>query len=75
MGGEAIVNRYLVLRVPNTGPRALISAPNGFPSEAEAQERIDSIEAQQLQVHHTYLEIWPYVGDKFAALKAEGILF
>jgi hypothetical protein len=67
--------RYLVLRVPNTGPKALIAAPNDFATESEAQARIDAIEALQLQGHHTYLEVWPYRGDKFAALAAAGVLY
>ena len=67
--------RWLVLRVPNTGPKALIAPPNDFATEAEARARISAIEAGHLIEHHTYLEAWPYAGDKFTALDAAGILY
>ena len=67
--------RYLVLRVPDTGRKALIAEPNDFATEAEARRRIAEIEARQLQVHHTYLEVWPYRGGKLAAMEAAGILY
>jgi len=67
--------RFLVLRVPNTGPKALIAPPNDFATEAEARARIAAIEAVHLIEHHTYLEVWSYAGDKLAALDDEGVLY
>ncbi len=49
---------YLVIRVPTTGPRALIAAPNEFTTEAEARQRIASIESEHKMQHHTHLEVF-----------------
>ncbi|MEO0911784.1 MAG: hypothetical protein AAFY59_02165 [Pseudomonadota bacterium] len=69
------MTRYAVLRVPNNGPKALIAEPNDFATEAEALARIASVEAAQLQIHHTHLEIHPYSGDLRTALAAADILY
>ena len=70
---KARTTRYRVLRVPDTGPNALIAALNDFATEAEANARIREVEAQQLQPHHTYLEVWPYRGDRYRAMTEPGI--
>ncbi len=67
--------RYAVIRVPTSGPPALIAAPSDFATEAEARARVAAIEGAQLQVHHTHLEILPYEGPLHAALTAHGILY
>lgn len=67
--------RYLILRVPGSGPPALAGAPNDFATREEAAARIAEIEATHLKAHHTYLEIMAYEGDKAAALNAAGVLF
>ena len=66
---------YLVIRVPTTGPRALIAAPNEFSTEAEARQRIASIESKHKMQHHTHLEVFSCSGDKFEALKRAGIIY
>ena len=66
--------RYLILRVPSSGPKALAGAPNDFSSLAEAEARLDEITSGHLKAHHTYLEIIEYTGDKTAFLSAENIL-
>jgi len=66
---------YLVLRVPTVGPKALAGTPNDFATMAEAEARVTQIEAEQLQTHHTYLDIMEYSGDKQEALTKAGILF
>ncbi|MEM7056389.1 MAG: hypothetical protein AAF557_02265 [Pseudomonadota bacterium] len=67
--------RYLVLRVPSAGPPAVIAEPYDFATHAEAQARIDEIEANHLVVHHTYLEIMSYAGDRFRAMDAAGVIY
>ena len=67
--------RYLVLRVPNSGPNALIAEPNDFDNLHAAEARIAAINGEHLMVHHTYLEVFAYSGDKFATLDAEGIIY
>lgn len=67
--------RFLILRVPNVGPKALAGPPNDFASREAAQKRVDDIYATQLKRHHTVLEIAEYRGDKFAFLTAERILY
>ncbi|RED14242.1 hypothetical protein POI8812_02653 [Pontivivens insulae] len=66
--------RYLLLRVPSSGPKALAGAPNDFPTREDAERRLAQIISSQLKVHHTYLEIVAYRGDKATFLEAEGIL-
>lgn len=66
--------RYLVLRVPSSGPRALAGPPNDFATKSEADARLAEIHSKQLKTHHTYLEVVEYSGDKSAFLEAEGIL-
>jgi len=67
--------RFLVLRVPSSGPPAVIAEPNDFPSHAEAKARIAAIEADHLVIHHTYLEIMAYSGDKYQAMDAAGVIY
>lgn len=67
------MTRFAVIRVPGSGPPALIAAPNSFASRAEAQQRIAEIEAGQLKVHHTYLDIVAYEGPLIDALQELGI--
>ena len=67
--------RYLVLRVPNSGPKALAGAPNDFPKREEASVRCDENMATQLKLHHTHLEIVAYSGDKITYLESQGILY
>lgn len=66
--------RFLVLRVPNSGPKALAGPPNDFPTLKEAEARVSEITSRHLKVHHTFLEIVEYTGDKSAFIEAEGIL-
>lgn len=67
--------RYLLLRVPNSGPKALAGPPNDFASFDEADARLREISDAQTKSHHTYLEITEYAGDKIAFLEREGILY
>jgi hypothetical protein len=60
--------------VPSSGPPALAGPPNDFASLQEAENRVAEIASKQLKVHHTFLEIVAYSGDKAAFLKAEGVL-
>ena len=69
MNDDAKNTGFLVVRVPTTGPRALIAPPNDFKSRADAERRIAFIEAPHRLQHHTFLEIVPYTGDKFDALR------
>ncbi|MEM9238769.1 MAG: hypothetical protein AAGB07_02235 [Pseudomonadota bacterium] len=71
---NSTATRYLVLRVPNSGPKALAGAPNDFASLEDAKARVSGITSQQLKVHHTCLEIVEYSGDKATFLESEGIL-
>ena len=71
---NSTATRYLVLRVPNSGPKALAGVPNDFASLEDAKARVSEIMSQQLKVHHTYLEIVEYSGDKATFLESEGIL-
>lgn len=66
--------RFLVVRVPGSGPPALIGAPNDFATRTEAEARIAGIEAGHRKSHHTHLEIIPYCGPRAEALAAKGIL-
>lgn len=65
---------HLVVRVPSSGPPALIGPPNDFAARAEAEARIAGIEAGHRVAHHTYLEVVAYEGDRASALEALGIL-
>jgi len=67
--------RHLVLRVPSSGPRALIGPPNDFATEAAALARISALEQDNLVVHHTYLETFAHDGDRYAAMDAAGIIY
>ena len=67
--------RYLVLRVPGSGPPALAGAPNDFATREDAEARIAEIERDHLKAHHTYLEVMAYEGDKARALAKAGVLF
>jgi|GEM_PF-5571760 hypothetical protein len=66
--------RYAVIRVPTFGPPALIAEPNIFKTQADAQARIDMIEAKQIMSHHTHLECVPISGPIGPALAERGIL-
>ena len=72
---EAEGTRYLVVRVPTSGPPAVIAEPNDFETESEARARIGEIESLQLQAHHTWLDIVRYTGDRTTALERAGILY
>jgi hypothetical protein len=65
--------RYVVIRVPTTGPPALIAPPNDFATRAEAEARITEIERPHRKQHHTYLDVFEYQGDRTNALEAAGI--
>ena len=67
--------RWLVLRVPTSGPPALIAPPNDFASEDEARARIAVIMERQRMAHHTHFEILRYQGERSAALAAAGAIF
>lgn len=66
--------RYLVLRVPTSGPPALVAQPNDFATRAEAEARAQAIEGRTRMVHHTWIDIVAYDGPLDAFLAAEGIL-
>ena len=69
------MGRFLVLRVPSSGPPAVIAEPYDFATREEANARIAEIEAEHLVVHHTYLEVMAYSGDKFRAMDAAGVIY
>ncbi|MEM9099085.1 MAG: hypothetical protein AAGC79_11235 [Pseudomonadota bacterium] len=69
-----MARRYAVLRVPTSGPKAVIAEPWDFASSVEAEARISEIEADHLVVHHTYLEVFEYEAPTLAALHAAGVL-
>lgn len=71
----SVDKRYLVLRAPNTGPKALAGPPNDFTTVKAAQARFDEIMAAQIKLHHTHLEIVAYSGDKITYLESQGILY
>ncbi|WP_121629632.1 hypothetical protein [Tropicibacter alexandrii] len=66
--------RFMVVRVPGSGPPALIGAPYDFATLADAKARIAEIEATHRKSHHTHLEIVPYRGALAQALAERGIL-
>lgn len=66
---------FLVLRVPNTGPKALAGPPNDFSDRESAEARLREIMSAQLIPHHTHIEIAEYSGDKRDFLSRAGILF
>ncbi|WP_411889312.1 hypothetical protein [Yoonia sp. SDW83-1] len=67
------MTRYAVIRVPTSGPPALIAAPNVFVSAAEAAARVAAIEQGQLKQHHTYLDVVAFDGPLAEAMAAKGI--
>ena len=67
--------RFPVIRVPTSGPPALIAAPNDFATEAKALARIAEIEAAQLKAHHTCSDVVRYEGSLLDALAERGALF
>lgn len=69
------VKRYLVVRVPGSGPKAVIAPPCDFPNYVEAAARIAEIEAAQAMIHHTHLEIEVFSGDRFVWCDRNGILY
>ncbi len=69
------MTRFAVIRVPTSGPPALIAEPNDFATEADAEARIAAIEGKQIMPHHTYLDILGYDGGLQDALLRKGILF
>jgi len=69
----ATMERFAVIRVPTSGPPALIGAPCDFATRAEAQARIDAIEAGHLKAHHTYLDIVAYEGPLGPAMRDLGV--
>ena len=70
-----LAKRYLVVRVPSSGPKALAGAPNDFASLDAAEARLEEIVSGHLIAHHPYLEIVEYTGERSLFLKTEGILF
>ena len=66
--------RFMVIRVPGSGPPVLIGAPFDFATRAGAEARIAEIEAPHRKSHHTHLEIAPYRGPLARALAERGIL-
>ncbi|MEM9783869.1 MAG: hypothetical protein AAF899_15535 [Pseudomonadota bacterium] len=65
---------FLVLRVPNIGPKALAGPPNDFPNRESAEARLKEIMSAQLMPHHTHIENAEYSGDKNDFLARAGIL-
>ena len=70
-----VTYRYAVLRVPGSGPKALIAPPNDFATLAEAEARVAAIEVTQRKVHHTHLEVFRYSGSLTDALRDAGIIY
>ncbi len=69
------LERYAVLRLPSSGPKAVIAAPWDFATHAEAEARIAGIEQDHRVVHHTYLEVFAFKGEKYAAMDAAGVMY
>lgn len=67
------MSRFAVIRVPGSGPPALVGAPYHFDTEHAALARIAEIEAAHLKSHHTHLEVVPFEGPLHAAMQAMGI--
>lgn len=66
--------RFLVVRVPGSGPPALVGAPYVFATLADAEARIAVIEQDHRKSHHTHLEVIPFEGAIGAALEKLGVL-
>ena len=64
-----------MLRVPSSGPKAVIAEPFLFETRAEAEQRIAKIEATHLVAHHTYLEIFAFDGEVYTALDAAEVIY
>ncbi|MDX8352740.1 hypothetical protein [Cognatiyoonia sp. IB215182] len=67
------MRRFAVIRVPTSGPPALVAQPNVFDSQDSADARIAEIEARQLMTHHTYLDTVAFEGPLMAAMQSRGI--
>lgn len=70
-----MAERFAVLRVPSSGPQAVVAEPWDFATRAEATARIAQLEAGHLIQHHTHLEVFAYEGETYAALRSAGILY
>ncbi|MEM7189654.1 MAG: hypothetical protein AAF439_08590 [Pseudomonadota bacterium] len=70
-----MAERFLVQRVPSSGPPAVVADPYDFPTRTAAEERVAEIEAGHLVVHHTYLDIMTYTGDRYAAMDKAGVIY
>lgn len=69
-----MTRRFVIVRVPGSGPPALAGAPNVFDTHDAAAARVAEIEAGHLKAHHTHLEIHAVEGNVPEALAAKGIL-
>ena len=69
------MTRYAVIRVPSSGPPALIAPPNDIATEAETHRRIAAAEQAQLMAHHIYLDMVAYEGPLMPELSRRGVLF
>jgi len=65
--------RWLVIRVPGSGPPAAITPAIIYESEAEALAQIERIEANHRKTHHTYLDTFRFTGDIHTTLTVAGI--
>ena len=67
--------KYVVLRVPSSGPKAVVGEPWLFETKREAEARLTELTASHLVVHHTYLEVFALNGDTYPALDNAGIIY
>ena len=67
--------RYAVLLVLSSGPRAVVGVPWLFATRHEAWAWIAELTARHLVVHHTYLEVFAFHGETYPALDKAGIIY
>ncbi len=69
------MRKYAIIRVPGSGPPALIDMDSIFSDKAEAQAKLAQIEKTQLKAHHTFLDIVSFEGNAEEELPKLGIIF
>ena len=68
------MRKYAIIRVPGSGPPALINMDSIFSDIAEAHAKLAQIEETQLKAHHTFLDIVSFEGKAEDELPKLGII-